>query len=143
VDDFCSKIFKKKDMTKERLKSDIKRYFSTYTNFARIAQLDYYSFAKDFLNKDNPDKKYMDSLKVILAGLKDSDSNRPITPSELKLLKKAVMKRGGVIKLCREAVEGDGDAVEPLFSETSVYKILAGDDSYRKAARRLIEYLKL
>ncbi len=123
---------------KEQLKKDIKKNFSTFTNFARVAQLDYYSFAKDFLQKDSPDKKYMDSLKVILAGLKDSESNRPITPSELKSLKKAVMQRGGVIKLCREAVEG----VEPLFSETSVYKILAGDDSYRKAGRRLIDYLK-
>ena len=128
---------------KEQLKKDIKKNFSTFTNFARVAQLDYYSFAKDFLQKDSPDKKYMDSLKVILAGLKDSESNRPITPSELKSLKKAVMQRGGVIKLCREAVDGEGDVVEPLFSETSVYKILAGDDSYRKAGRRLIDYLKI
>lgn len=127
-------------MKKEVLKEKIKKHFSTYTNFARLAGLDYYSFSRDFLNCAYPEKEYIETINALCDKLRDSDTSGAITASELRLLKKAIKERGGVIKFCRETLDSDG---QPMLSESSVFKILAGNDEYRKSARKLIEHFKI
>jgi hypothetical protein len=120
-------------MTVESVKKKMKRKFGTYSDFCRAAKLDRYLFQKDFLTKKKVEREYLLRIARMVERIEPESSKPVFTRGKLKLLKRAVNESGGVIAFCRESG----------FSQDTVFKVLAYNDTYRTVTpivKRLLDH---
>lgn len=118
-------------MIKESTKKKIKSKFGTITKFCDSANIDRYVFQKNYLSK-----KYISPQDEIqlLDLIKSTDFvNKDELTYELRVkIKRAIEKRGGVVKFC----------LEHEIVENTVYQIL-GSDHYKKITPKVREIMNI
>lgn len=110
------------------LKKKIKSKFGSYSNFARLANIDRYDLQRNFLTADQPSQEWV----VMLGNLASTLTSVPrygILPSDrLELLREAINAKGGVIQFCNDAG----------FSKNTVFHIVGKYGPESKDGKKLL-----
>lgn len=108
-------------MTKEKLKKEIKKKFGTYSRFARLAKIDYYTLKREFLDAHKVERQ---DLVVIEAAMNSTNAPDQFTAEFRESLQKALNQSGGILKFCMANAQ---------FTASTVFQILSGEvESYKR-----------
>jgi hypothetical protein len=120
-------------MKTKKLKGAIKKKFTTYSRFCKLADIDRYDFQKSLLSKDTVTLALHTQIESLMINTEDSTL---ISEKKLVKMRAAIDKAGGVKKFCENG----------KFAENTVFQILSGKGDYTRVTpttTALIKELKI
>lgn len=122
-------------MTQESVKKKIKAKFGSYSEFARMADLDRYEFQRDFLTANRVSKADLKTYNDLCDKL--DFVSKDIPQEAIQKVRDLIFdKYGTITKFCK---------VHPQFPEGTIFRMLSegGARKTSRKAKELFEFFKI